>query len=151
MTNREFFAGLVNGTIITKSKDENGTTIENERSIFTENGFELTEEVKEFAANLIKKLDDKNNKRSSTKSAKQTDNDNIKNAIIERMESGEKFSAKTACDTIDGITSTQHATALFKQLVDNGLVKVSKEKFEGSSTKVNVYSLVETETDSEEE
>lgn len=150
MTNREFFAGLISGTIITKSKDKNGAVIENERSIFTENGFELTEEVKEFAANLIKKLDDKNSKRSSTKSAKQTDNDNIKNAIIERMESGEKFSAKTAYDTIDGITSTQHATALFKQLVDSGLVEVAKEKFEGSSTKVNVYSLSVSVNDSEE-
>lgn len=142
MTQREFFNAIVNGTLIVKEKDESGNVTENERSIFTENGFELTEEIKDFASTLIKKLDEKNRKRSEGMTAKQKDNEVIKADILSLMSDGEKRSAKMITDTIESIKSTQQASALLKQLVDSGKLTSTTEKIGGSSSKVKAYVIV---------
>jgi len=142
MTQREFFNAIVNGTLIVKEKDESGNITENERSIFTENGFELTEEIKNFASTLIKKLDEKNRKRSEGMTAKQKDNEVIKADILSLMSDGEKRSAKMITDIIENIKSTQQASALLKQLVDSGKLTSTTEKIGGSSSKVKAYVIV---------
>jgi len=142
MTQREFFNAIVNGTLIVKEKDESGNVTENERSIFTENGFELTEEIKDFASALIKKLDEKNRKRSEGMTAKQKDNEVIKEDILSLMSDGEKRSARMITDTIESIKSTQQASALLKQLVDSGKLTSTIEKIGGSSSKVKAYVIV---------
>lgn len=142
MTQREFFNAIVNGTLVVKEKDENNNITENERSIFTENGFELTEEMKEFASALIKKLDEKNRKRSEGMTAKQKDNEVIKEDILSLMSDGEKRSAKMIADIIENIKSTQQASALLKQLVDSGKLTSTTEKIGGSSSKVKAYVIV---------
>ena len=142
MTQREFFNAIVNGTLIVKEKDESGNITENERSIFTENGFELTEEIKDFASTLIKKLDEKNRKRSEGMTAKQKDNEVIKADILALMSDGGKRSAKMITDTIESIKSTQQASALLKQLVDSGKLTSTTEKIGGSSSKVKAYVIV---------
>lgn len=134
MTQREFFNAIVNGTLVVKEKDESGNVTENERSIFTENGFELTEEIKNFASTLIKKLDEKNRKRSEGMTAKQKDNEVIKENILSLMSDGEKRSAKMITDIIENIKSTQQASALLKQLVDSGKLTSTTEKIGGSSS-----------------
>ena len=140
MTNREFFNALVNGTLIVKEKNENGEIIENERSIFDENGFNLSDEIKAFASASITKLDEKNRKRSEGMTAKQKDNATIKDNIFTLMSDGEKRSAKMIADNFD--ISTQKASALLKQLVDNNKLTATTEKFNGSSSKVKVYTIV---------
>jgi predicted transcriptional regulator len=142
MTQREFFNAIVNGTLIVKEKDESGNITENKRSIFTENGFELTEEMKDFATTLIKKLDEKNRKRSEGMTAKQKDNEVIKTDILSLMSDGEKRSAKMITDAIENIKSTQQASALLKQLVDSGKLTSTTEKIGGSSSKVKAYVIV---------
>ena len=140
MTNREFFNALVNGTLVVKEKNENGEIIENERSIFDENGFNLSDEIKAFASASIMKLDEKNRKRSEGMTAKQKDNATIKDNIFTLMSDGEKRSAKMIADNFD--ISTQKASALLKQLVDNNKLTATTEKFNGSSSKVKVYTIV---------
>lgn len=140
MTNREFFNALVNGTLITKEKNEKGEMIENERSIFDENGFNLSDEIKAFASECITKLDNKNKKRSKNLTTKQKDNISIKDNILSLMTDNEKRSAKMIADEYN--ISTQKASALLKQLVDNNKLTVTVEKFNGSSSKVNVYKLI---------
>lgn len=140
MTNREFFNALVNGTLVVKEKNESGEIIENERSIFDENGFNLSDEIKAFASASIAKLDEKNRKRSEGMTAKQKDNATIKDNIFTLMSDGEKRSAKMIADNFD--ISTQKASALLKQLVDNNKLTATTEKFNGSSSKVKVYTIV---------
>ena len=142
MTQREFFMSIVNGVLTTKEKDENNNIIENERSIFNENGFDLTDEVKEFAIALVKKLDEKNRKRSEGMTAKQKDNEVIKADILSLMSDGEKRSARMITDAIENIKSIQQASALLKQLVDSGKLTSTTEKIGGSSSKVKAYVIV---------
>ena len=142
MTQREFFNAIVNGTLIVKEKDENGNVVENERAIFNENGFSLSDEMKDFARSLIKKLDDKNDKRKENQTPKQKDNEKIKESILELMQDGEKRSAKMIVDIIEALPNTQKASALLKQLVDNEKLTFTEEKFGGSSTRVKVYKIV---------
>lgn len=142
MTQREFFNAIVNGTLVVKEKDENGNIVENERAIFNEDGFNLSDEMKDFARSLIKKLDNKNDKRKENQTSKQKDNEKIKESILELMQDGEKRSAKMIVDMIEALPHTQKASPLLKQLVDSGKLTSTEEKFGGSSTRVKVYKIV---------
>lgn len=142
MTQREFFNAIVDGTLIIKEKNDKGEIVKNERSIFDNDGFNLTDEIKDFARDFIKKLDDKNDKRKENLSAKQKNNEVIKESILELMQDGEKRSAKMIVDIIEALPHTQKASPLLKQLVDSGKLTSTEEKIGGSSTKVKVYKIV---------
>lgn len=142
MTQREFFNAIVDGTLIVKEKNDKGEIVKNERSIFNNDGFNLTDEIKDFARDFIKKLDDKNDKRKENLSAKQKNNEVIKESILELMQDGEKRSAKMIVDIIEALPHTQKASPLLKQLVDSGKLTSTEEKIGGSSTKVKVYKIV---------
>ena len=142
MTQREFFNAIVDGTLIVKEKNDKGEIVKNERSIFDNDGFNLTDEIKDFAKDFIKKLDDKNDKRKENLSAKQKNNEVIKESILELMQDGEKRSAKMIVDIIEALPHTQKASPLLKQLVDSGKLTSTEEKIGGSSTKVKVYKIV---------
>lgn len=142
MTQREFFNAIVDGTLIVKEKNDKGEIVKNERSIFDNDGFNLTDEIKDFAKDFIKKLDDKNDKRKENLSAKQKNNEVIKESILELMQDGEKRSAKMIVDMIEALPHTQKASPLLKQLVDSGKLTSTEEKFGGSSTRVKVYKIV---------
>ena len=142
MTQREFFNAIVDGTLIVKEKNDKGEIVKNERSIFDNDGFNLTDEIKDFARDFIKKLDDKNDKRKENLSAKQKNNEVIKESILELMQDGEKRSAKMIVDIIEALPHTQKASPLLKQLVDSGKLTSTEEKIGGSSTKVKVYKII---------
>lgn len=142
MTQREFFNAIVNGTLIVKEKNDKGEIVKNERSIFDNDGFNLSDEIKDFARDFIKKLDDKNDKRKENLSAKQKNNEVIKESILELMQDGEKRSAKMIVDIIEALPHTQKASPLLKQLVDSGKLTSTEEKIGGSSTRVKVYKIV---------
>ena len=105
------------------------------------NGSAITPDMVDFAKSAIEKMDNKNAHRRSTLSKAQVANEGIKTDIIEYMTENGKQSAKSLADYFE--VSTQKISALMKQMVDTGKISVSKDKFAGSSTKVNVYSLVE--------
>ena len=123
MTEREFLTNIINGTI--------------------------TDKVKEYATNGIAKLDAKNDKRKNTKSKEQIANDGIKEQIVAYLANGSAVAASVA--TALSIT-TQKASALCRQLVDEGKVSVKDIKVKNKGA-VKEYSLVavETEASAEEE
>lgn len=89
MTKREFFEQVQNGVI--------------------------TEEMQAFAEKEIKAMDERNAKRSTKPSAKQIENEAIKERIIEAFTGKKKTLASTIGETV-GI-STNKASALCRQLV----------------------------------
>ena len=122
MTNRDFYIAVINANI--------------------------NDDLTAFAKSAIEKLDKKNNDRKTKLSPNQRANEDIKTEILNLLATAPQ-SAKTIVDNIG--YNTQKISALVKQLVDNGLVKVDKAKFAGSTTKVNVYSLVENEVEETED
>jgi predicted transcriptional regulator len=122
MTNRDFYTAVINANI--------------------------NDDLTAFAQSAIEKLDIKNDKRKNTLSPNQKANEEIKTEILNLLATAPQ-SAKTIVDNIG--YNTQKISALVKQLVDNGLVKVDKAKFAGSTTKVNVYSLVENDVEETED
>lgn len=122
MTNRDFFKAVINANI--------------------------NDDLTAFAKSAIEKLDKKNNDRKTKLSPNQKANEDIKTEILNLLATAPQ-SAKTIVDNIG--YNTQKISALVKQLVDNGLVKVDKAKFAGSTTKVNVYSLVENDVEGTED
>lgn len=121
MTNRDFFKAVINANI--------------------------NDDLTAFAQSAIEKLDKKNSDRKTKLSPNQKANEDIKTEILNLLATAPQ-SAKTIVDNIG--YNTQKISALVKQLVDNGLVKVDKAKFAGSTTKVNVYYLVKNENEIEE-
>ena len=106
------------------------------------NGTNITTDMVDFAKSAINKMDTKNANRRSTLSKAQVANEGIKDEILAYMSENGKQSAKSLADSFG--VSTQKISALMGQLVTNGKVAVVKDKFEGSSSKVNVYSLIES-------
>ena len=118
-------------------------TFKTARDFFTavSTGSVITPDMVEYAKAAIVKMDTKNANRRSTLSKAQVANEDMKSDILAYMDENGKQSAKSLADAFG--VSTQKISALMGQLVTNGKVTVIKDKFEGSSSKVNVYSLVE--------
>ena len=94
-------------------------------------------------------MDAKNDKRKNTKSKEQIANDAVKEQIVAYLANGSAVAASVA--TALSIT-TQKASALCRQLVDDGKVSVKDIKVKNKGT-VKEYSLVavEAEASTEEE
>lgn len=83
--------------------------------------------VKEFAQSEIKKLDARNASRSSKPTKAQIENEPIKKKIVELLtEVGEKYVASAIAEKVE--ISTQKASALCRQLVDEGKLQVEEVK-----------------------
>lgn len=121
MTNRKFFEEVINANI--------------------------NDEITTFAKEAIAKLDKKNNDRKTKLSPNQKANEDIKTEILNLLATAPQ-SAKTIVDNIG--YNTQKISALCTQLINANLIKVDKAKFAGSTTKVNVYSLIENGDEVEE-
>lgn len=117
MTSREFFTAVIEGKI--------------------------NDEIKEFAQLEIEKLDIKNAKRKSTESKTQKENKAISETILATMEKDKVYTAsEVAGMEIKGITSTQKASALLRQLVGTGTLTSEEVKVKGKG-KVKGYRLAE--------
>ena len=117
MTSREFFNAVIEGNI--------------------------TDEIKDFAKSQIEKLDSKNAKRKSTDSKTQKENKAIKETLLATMEKDKVYTAsEVAGMEIEGITSTQKASALLRQLVEEGKRGSEEVKIKGKG-KVKGYRLAE--------
>ena len=117
MTSREFFKAVVEGNI--------------------------TVEVKDFAELQIRKLDNKNAKRKTTDSKTQKENKAIKTSLLATMKKDKLYTASEIAGMgIEGITSTQKASALLRQLVETGTLTSEDVKVKGKG-KVKGYRLAE--------
>lgn len=116
MTSREFFKAVVEGNI--------------------------TVEVKDFAELQIRKLDNKNAKRKSTDSKTQKENREIKKTLLTTFENDKIYIASEIVGRVDGISSTQKASALLRQLVEEGKLISEDVKVKGKG-KVKGYRLAE--------
>ena len=117
MTSREFFNAVIEGNI--------------------------TDEIKDFAKSQIEKLDSKNAKRKSTDSKTQKENKAIKESLLATMEKDKVYTASEVAEMeIEGITSTQKASALLRQMVETGTLTSEEVKVKGKG-KVKGYRLAE--------
>ena len=117
MTSREFFNAVIEGNI--------------------------SDEIKDFAKSQIEKLDSKNAKRKSTDSKTQKENKAIKETLLATMEKDKVYTASEISGMeIEGITSTQKASALLRQMVETGTLTSEDVKVKGKG-KVKGYRLAE--------
>ena len=121
MTNREFYKAVI--------------------------GSEVNEELKAFAQAEIDKLDKKNEKRKNTQTKTQKENEGVKTSIVNLIE--EKGSMVASVIATELNISTQKASALCKQLVEEKELVVSDIKVKNKGT-LKQYSLAPTEDNSEE-
>ena len=108
---------------------------------------EISDEMTAFAQERITKLDEKNEKKKSSTSKKQSEKQKLKADILASMKNGVEYKASEIGTTF-GI-STQKASALLVQLEKDGIVE-SSEKREKGKGKVKVYTYT-TEIESDYE
>ena len=111
MTKREMFEAIINGNI--------------------------NEEIIEMAKHEIVKMDEKNAKRKNSPSKTAIANEPIKVKIKEVL-TNEPQSASEIAEKVE--ISTQKASALCRQMVENGVLAVEEVKVKGKG-KVKAYSL----------
>ena len=126
MTSREFYNAVINANV--------------------------NEQVTAYAQAQITKLDEKNEKRKSEGSKTAQANVTIKAAIVNAMENGVTYTAAEIMALgVEGVTSTQKASALMRQIVTAGQAVESEIKIKGKG-KVKGYTLVaESENENEDE
>ena len=105
MTKREFYVAIANG--------------------------EMNDEVKATAAEYIAKMDEANEKRKSTLSKKQEENEAIKTEILGHLDTEAKTA--TTIGELVGV-STQKASALLRQLVNDGKATATEVKIPKKGT-----------------
>ena len=114
----------------------------------------VPENIKAYAQAQIKKLDDRNDKRKSAGSKKAQENEVIKVALLNAMETDVVYTAAQLNELkVEGITSTSKASALARQLVEVGELTETEVKIKGRG-KVKGYikeSVDETEDETEDE
>lgn len=87
----------------------------------------ITEQVKAYALDAIKKMDEKNANRAKSQSPSQKANEVIKTEILAYMQKDVKkvYVASEVASAV-GAKSTQQASALLRQMVDTGAVKAQE-------------------------
>ena len=107
-------------------------------------GSEVNEELKAFAQAEIDKLDKKNEKRKNTQTKTQKENEGIKNSIVALLE--EKGSMVASVIATELEISTQKASALCKQLVEEKELVVSDIKVKNKGT-LKQYAIAPTDSE----
>jgi Fic family protein len=115
MTNREFYQAIVEGAVVTA-------------------------EQATFAAEAIAKLDKRNEKRAATPSKTAIANAPIKATIAELLKEKKAYlPAAIIAQAVD--ITTQKASALCRQLVEEGVLTVADAKIKGKG-KVKAYAYI---------
>ena len=121
MTSREFYTAVINANI--------------------------ADTVTEFATKALAKLDEKNEKRKAEGSKTAKANVAIKEAIVNAMEQGVTYTAaEIVALGVEGVTSTQKASALMRQIVTAGQAIESEVKIKGKG-KVKGYTVITSKND----
>ena len=103
----------------------------------------ISDEMTAYAMERIKHLDDVNEHRKAKGSKTQRANAEVKKAILASLEENTVYTASQVAEMgIEGITSTQKASALLRQLVETGTLTSEDVKVKGKG-KVKGYRLAE--------
>lgn len=102
----------------------------------------VTDKVIEYAKEQLTKLDEKNEKRRNKLSKNQQNNEDIKTALLAALENDKVYLASEVVGLVDGITSTQKASALLRQLVESGNLTCEEVKITGKG-KVKGYKIIQ--------
>lgn len=101
----------------------------------------ISDEMTAYAMERIKHLDDVNEHRKAKGSKTQRANVEVKKAILASLEENTVYTASQVAEMgIEGITSTQKASALLRQMTETGELTVTDIKIKGKG-KVKGYSL----------
>ena len=102
----------------------------------------ISDEMTAYAMERIKHLDDVNEHRKAKGSKTQRANAEVKKAILANLEENTVYTASQVAEMgIEGITSTQKASALLRQMTETGELTVTDIKIKGKG-KVKGYSLI---------
>ena len=102
----------------------------------------ISDEMTAYAMERIRHLDDVNYHRKARGSKTQRANVGVKKAILSSLEENTVYTASQVAEMgIEGITSTQKASALLRQMTETGELTVTDIKIKGKG-KVKGYSLV---------
>ena len=102
----------------------------------------ISDEMTAYAMERIKHLDDVNEHRKAKGSKTQRANAEVKKVILASLEENTVYTASQVAEMgIEGITSTQKASALLRQMTETGELTVTDIKIKGKG-KVKGYSLV---------
>lgn len=103
----------------------------------------ISDEMTAYAMERIKHLDDVNEHRKAKGSKTQRANVEVKKAILASLEENTVYTASQVAEMgIEGITSTQKASALLRQMVETGTLTSEDVKVKGKG-KVKGYRLAE--------
>ena len=105
----------------------------------------ITEQVKEYARESIKKMDEKNANRAKSQTPSQKANEVVKTEILAYMQKDTKkvYVASEVASALS-MKSTQQATALLRQMKDSGIVSAQEYTPTGKKKDtVQGYTLVE--------
>ena len=101
----------------------------------------ISDEMTAYAMERIRHLDDVNYHRKARGSKTQRANIGVKKAILASLEENTVYTASQVAEMgIEGITSTQKASALLRQMTETGELTVTDIKIKGKG-KVKGYSL----------
>ena len=111
----------------------------------------INDELTEFANNAIAKLDEKNRKKRETTSPTQAANEDIKNQILDEFTANPErvYTARELADIFS--TSTQHISALLKQLTDDGKVTKFEKVKDSKKNTVRGYQYKTEEVEGTED
>lgn len=102
----------------------------------------ISDEMTAYAMERIRHLDYVNEHRKAKGSKTQRANIGVKKAILSSLEKNTVYTASQVAEMgIEGITSTQKASALLRQMTETGELTVTDIKIKGKG-KVKGYSLV---------
>lgn len=99
---------------------------------------DIDNELREYAQTALNKLDERNSKRRTSKSATQIENENIKVKILELLTNVGQKSASEVATALE-LSSTSKASALLRQLVEVGKVKAVEVKVKGKGKHKEYY------------
>ena len=108
----------------------------------------ITEEVKTEAEAMIAKLDAKNEKRKTTQTKTQKENEGVMTAIVDLLTAKGAMIASEISTAMS--ISTQKVSGVCKLLVNEGKIAVADIKVKGKGT-VKQYSVIVTEVADEDE
>lgn len=109
MTSREFYNAIISGAV--------------------------TEQVVNYAKGQVKKLDEKNERRRTTTSKNQQENIELCEKIMQTLEKGRYYLASEVVAAVEGLKSTQKASALLAMLAEEGKIIKEDVKVKGAGKK----------------
>lgn len=105
----------------------------------------ISADITDFAKSRIAHLDEVNSRRKERGTVTQRENEDIKVAVLKKFEAGVSYTAaEVAGWEIEGIKSTQKASAILRLLVEADKLVQGEMKIKGKG-KVKCYTLIKEE------